>query len=97
MKEYLLINPKVRHPVVFEKPYLDFSKFNIFYIHTPGREKLLFIQPGIDPGFSIESLVGFADSEFILRGVKEKNAESVGFGHRNINHYTVLLDFPHAT
>jgi hypothetical protein len=45
-----------------------------------GKE-FFFIQPGINPALSVESLVEFADNGLVLRRVAEENAEFAGFGH----------------
>jgi len=46
---------------------------NTFVILT--WEELLFVQPGVNPAFGVESLVEFADDGLVLRGMAEKDAE----------------------
>jgi hypothetical protein len=50
------------------------------------RDKLFFIQPGVDPAFGEKSLVEFTNNGFVLRGVAEKYAEfAVGGRHQISN------------
>lgn len=49
----------------------------VLNFHTPilTREEILFVQPGINPAFGVESLIEFAHDGLVLRRVAEENAE----------------------